>query len=77
MEPPMPTDPEVAACTARHATAPVAKCADCRICDECDVTLDQTEDGRLLCEVCRNAAEDRREEQAQLWPYTAAGALYR
>jgi hypothetical protein len=68
------TDPEVAACTARHSKAPVAKCADCGICEACDVTLDLTDDGRVRCEVCQTADEERREEQNQLWPYTAAGA---
>jgi hypothetical protein len=70
----MTTDPEVATCTARHSKAPVAKCAGCGICEECDVTLDLTDDGRVLCEVCQAADEERREERNQLWPYTAAGA---
>lgn len=73
----MPTDPEVAACLARHTTAPVDHCADCGICQDCDVTLGAQETpDQDRCESCATAADDRRGEQNQLWPYTAAGAPY-
>lgn len=49
---------EVNACTSIHSAAPVAKCAGCGICEECDVTLDLGNDGRARCEACRDAAEN-------------------
>lgn len=71
----MPTDPEVVACTARHSTAPVAKCADCGICDECDVTLQQDANGQVRCEVCQTAEDDRREDADTREYYTTIRSL--
>ena len=53
-------DPEVVACLAVHATAPVMHCACCGICEDCDATLgvQETPD---LCETCALAAEEDRE----------------
>lgn len=63
------SDPEVTACLDRHTGTPVAHCADCGICEDCDVTLGQQETpDEELCEVCANAADARRLEDLLTGP---------
>lgn len=70
------TDPEVAACTVRHSTAPVDHCVDCGICQDCDVTLGvQETPDQDRCELCATAADDRRGEVGDREYYTTIRSL--
>lgn len=65
------TDPEVAACRIIHATAPVAHCADCGICEDCDVTVGEQEPpDHALCETCAAVADERRSAAVLATAYT-------
>lgn len=69
----MPTtvDPEVTACLAVHATRPVAHCADCGVCEDCDATLGvQESPNHELCETCAPAANEERRLQLLATAYT-------
>jgi hypothetical protein len=58
---PVALDPEVTACLAVHATAPVAHCAGCGICEDCDATLGvQPDPDNDRCEACALAADEQR-----------------
>lgn len=64
-------DPEVMKCRRRHRRAPVEHCADCGICENCDVTLGQQETpDEDLCEICANKADAERLEKLMTWGRT-------
>lgn len=64
-------DPVVRACRRRHRKdTSVAHCSDCGICEGCDATLGvQPDPDNDRCETCANAADKRRLENLQAYPY--------